>query len=123
LPQGYIQNAVPFHAYRDGVTAGRLAVTRGFALSDEDRLRRHVIERLMCDLHVDLAAAARLYGRPADHFAPELARLAGMARDGIVEIAGHTLTVPEPARPLLRLPAAVFDAYLPASGAAHAKAV
>jgi oxygen-independent coproporphyrinogen-3 oxidase len=123
LPQGYVQNAVPFHAYREAIAGGRLAVSRGIALSDEDRLRRHVIERLMCDLAVDLAAACRRYGRPEGHFGPELAHLADLARDGLVEIAGTTIRIPERARPLMRLPAAVFDAYLPSSAAAHAQAV
>ena len=123
LAQGYVQNAVPFHAYREAIAGGRLAVARGIALDDEDRLRRHVIERLMCDLTVDLAASCRRHGRSADHFGPELARLAGLARDGIVEVAGTTVHIPERARPLMRLPAAVFDAYLPTSGAVHAGAV
>jgi len=123
LPQGYVQNAVPFHAYREAIAGGRLAVARGIALDDEDRLRRHVIERLMCDLAVDLAAACRRYGRSAGHFGPELARLADLARDGIVEITATTVRIPEAARPLMRLPAAVFDAYLPTSSAAHAQAV
>lgn len=123
LPQGYVQNAVPFHGYRDAIAAGRLAVSRGFALSDEDRLRRHVIERLMCDLAVDLAAACRAFDRPASHFGPELASLAELAEAGLVVIDGSRLRIPEAARPLMRLTAAVFDAYLPGSRAAHAKAV
>ncbi len=123
LPQGYVQNAVPFHAYRDAVAGGRLAVTRGFALDDEDRLRRHVIERLMCDLQVDLAAACRQFGRTEDHFAAELDILSGMGQDGMVEVAGTTLRIPAAARPLMRVVAAVFDAYLPRSTAIHARAV
>lgn len=123
LPQGYVQNAVPLRSYRESIGAGRLATGRGFALGDEDRLRRAVIERLMCDLAVDLAAICRRHGRPAGHFAPELARLAELAQDGIVEIRGAELRIPEAARPFMRLVAAVFDAYLPLSSAAHAKAV
>jgi len=123
LPEGYVQNAVPFHTYGDAVAGGRLAVVRGFALHDEDRLRRHVIERLMCDLEVDLAAACRQFGRTEGHFAAELDILSGMAQDGMVDVAGTMVRIPAEARPLMRVVAAVFDAYLSQSGASHARAV
>lgn len=123
LSQGYVQNAVPLRSYGEAVTAGRLAAARGFAVSDEDRLRHHVIERLMCDLSVDLATACRRHGRSADHFVGELARLRGLESDGLVEIAGSKLRIPEAARPLMRLVAAAFDTYLSTAPAAHARAV
>jgi oxygen-independent coproporphyrinogen-3 oxidase len=123
LPQGYVQNAVPLRGYRETVAAGHLATARGFALSDEDRLRREVIERLMCDQAADLGALCRRHGRSAGHFAPELAGLAKMERDGIVDIDGLVVRIPQGARPLMRLVAAEFDAYLARSTAAHAKAV
>ena len=50
-----------------------------------------------------------------------------MAADGLVRVDGAVVTVPEDARPLMRAVAAVFDAYLPASGTApqarHSQAV
>ncbi|HUD53138.1 oxygen-independent coproporphyrinogen III oxidase, partial [Parvibaculum sp.] len=54
LPQGYVANEIAIERYKTLVRAGRLPVTRGIAISDDDRLRRHVIERLMCDMKVDL---------------------------------------------------------------------
>src|SRR5262249_27792827 len=50
LPQGYVQNAADSRTWAEGVAAGRLPIARGVALTEEDRLRRYVIERLMCDL-------------------------------------------------------------------------
>ena len=123
FPQGYVQNAVPIHAYRDSIARGQLPTARGFAISDEDRLRRHVIERLMCDLSVDVSEASRLFGRPADHFAPELSALGELETAGMVEVDGSTVRIPRDARPLMRVPAAVFDAYLQRTGASHAQAV
>ena len=123
LPQGYVQNAVPLHAWREAVENGRLATSRGFVLDDEDRLRRHVIERLMCDLSADLAAACGRYGRRMDHFAQELSALGELEREALVEISGGTVRLADAARPLMRVVAAVFDTYLSRSPAAHAKAV
>lgn len=123
LPEGYAQNAVPIHAWERAIAEGRLAVVRGIALTHEDRLRRAVIEWLMCDLAVDLAALCRRHGRPADHFAPELVALAPLAADGLVDIDGHRLCVAEPARPLVRVVAATFDQYLQVGETRHARAV
>lgn len=123
LPQGYVQNAVPFHSYRDAIKGRRLTVARGFQLEDEDRLRRHVIERLMCYLSVDLPEACKSYGRPPDHFEAELTALTELAADGMVEVTQGTVRIPDAARPLMRVVAAVFDAYLPRSSASHARSV
>ncbi len=112
LPDGYAQNASATTAYRDTIKAGRLATVRGRALSDEDRLRRDIIERLMCDLRVDLDRICAAHGRSADDLAVELFQLDELARDGLVERTGGTITVPESKRSFIRTVCAEFDAYL-----------
>ena len=103
---------------RRPVEAGNLATYRGIALTDEDRARRTVIERLMCDLAVDLDAAA-----PGHEFAAERAALAQLAADGIVSMDGARVTVTEAGRPLVRVVAAAFDTYLQKGRARHSSAV
>jgi len=112
LPQGYVQNAVPLGTYRDAISRGDLAVYRGIAVSPDDHLRRAIIERLMCDLEVDLAAVCAAHGNDPPRFDPELEALARMAEDGIVTISGHRIRVSEECRPLLRVVSAVFDRHL-----------
>ncbi|QDL91744.1 oxygen-independent coproporphyrinogen III oxidase [Paroceanicella profunda] len=125
LPQGYAQNAGETRAWTRGVDVGLPPVVRGVALTPEDRLRGAVIERLMCDLAVTPEALARRHGFAPEHFAPEMARLRELARDGLVHLgADGRVTIPPPMRPALRLVAAVFDAYLPQVGTLrHAAAV
>ena len=127
LPEGYVQNSPDYHTYEAAIAAGRPATARGLELSAEDRLRRDLIERLMCDLAVDLERVAARHGAAPDHFDAALAGLAGLAADGLVAVEGRRLTVPESARPLVRLVAAVFDPYLAPSqesGAAkHSRAI
>lgn len=123
LPAAYVQNQVPLPAWRDAISENRFAIDRGLVLDDEDRLRRAVIERLMCDLEVDLAASLAAFGRGMDHFAAEIELLDKLAADGIVERHGMIARVPEPARPLVRIAAAIFDQYLTAGEARHARAV
>ncbi|HCK84638.1 MAG TPA: oxygen-independent coproporphyrinogen III oxidase, partial [Hyphomonadaceae bacterium] len=54
LPQGYAQNESEVGAWRAAIHDGRFATRRGRALTDEDRRRRDVIMRLLCDFAVDL---------------------------------------------------------------------
>jgi oxygen-independent coproporphyrinogen-3 oxidase len=122
LPQGYVQNAVPLNLYGEAIESGRLPTARGIALAPEDRLRRAVIERLMCDLAVDLDAVTGAPGA-AGRFAAELAALRGMEAEGLVEIAGPRVTVTEAGRPLVRTVCATFDAYLDRGAARHSRAV
>lgn len=123
LPQGYVQNATPIGDYQDAIAAGRLATTRGRALAGDDRLRRAIIERLMCDLSVDVGAIAEAHGADPTSLDSALAALAAYEADGLAVRSGRHVTVPDSARPLVRLVAAAFDQYLTAGETRHAKAV
>jgi oxygen-independent coproporphyrinogen-3 oxidase len=123
LPQGYVQNAVPFHAYDESVAEGRLAVHRGIALAPEDRLRRDVIERLMCDLRADPANLARRHGLAEDTLAAEIESLGPMVDDGLAEIAGGIVRITESGRPFMRVIAAAFDGYFAGQPARHSRPV
>lgn len=124
LPQGYVQNAPPLSAYRKAVDAGGFPISKGLQLSDEDRLRGYVIERLMCDFAIDLnAALAKHPNAPTRDFRKELAKLAPLAEDGILTIKGAEIAITEDGRPFSRLVAAAFDAYLNIGEKRHSKAV
>ena len=123
LPQGYVQNITETGAYSRAVTEGHLPVARGYALAGEDRLRRAVIERLMCDLAVDLDAVARAHGYAPGHFAPELARCSQFVEDGLARVEGSLLTVPEAGRAALRVVASLFDQHLAPEGGQRRHAV
>jgi oxygen-independent coproporphyrinogen-3 oxidase len=123
LPQGYVQNHPDVPAWRKAVDAGELAVARGIALSDDDRLRRAIIERLMCDLEVDLDRVGAPFGKSAVDFAPEAWALRHLMAEGFVDFVGSRLIVPPEARAAVRLVASAFDTYLAGGKAVHAVAV
>ncbi len=123
LDEGYVQNAVPFGAYGKAIRDGALAVTRGIALSPDDRLRRAVIERLMCALAVDLAEVARKCGQAPADVSAELAALAPLQEDGLVALDGQRIAVTETGRPFVRAVCARFDRYLASGQARHSRAV
>jgi oxygen-independent coproporphyrinogen-3 oxidase len=118
LPQGFVQNAPDLAGYSRAVIAGKFPIVKGLALSADDRLRGALIERLMCDLELDLDA----FGGVA-RFAPELESLAPLAQEGLVSIDGAHIVVTERGRPYVRIAAAAFDAYLAKSQKRHSVAV
>jgi oxygen-independent coproporphyrinogen-3 oxidase len=122
LPQGFVQNAPDVGGYARAIADERLPTARGIAVTTEDRLRGRIIERLMCDFAVDLAALAGSQSDAPD-FTAELAELAPLADEGLVQLAGHTVTVTEAGRPFVRLVAAAFDTYLASGRARHSLAV
>ena len=123
LPHGYIQNAPTTVAYREAVLNGRLPIVRGVALSEDDRLRRTIIERLMCDFSVDLDEIASEFRWSASDFASEIRAIDELAEDGLVVRDGFTLTIPDEGRALVRNVCAVFDRYLESGAQRHSRAL
>ena len=123
LPQGFVQNEVVISAYSQAVAQGRLATARGYQLTDDDRLRAEIIERIMCDFAVDLAPICARHGSLADAMLQSAPRLKDLVSDGIVELEGSSLAVPRDSRFLVRSVAAAFDAHLDRSQRLHSRAV
>jgi oxygen-independent coproporphyrinogen-3 oxidase len=126
LPQGYVQNAPTAAAYEREIEEGRLATVRGVALTADDRLRRDVIERVMCDLEVDVEAVAVGQGAdPAPLVEAASAGLSKFVEDELASWDGRRVAVSEKGRPFVRSVAALFDAYLAEAGdkPRHSRAV
>jgi oxygen-independent coproporphyrinogen-3 oxidase len=123
LPDAYVQNTAKIADYGRRIQSGVLPIARGRRLSADDRLRRDVIERLMCEFRVDLDAIAAPHGLDAQYFAPELDRLKTLQRDGVVDIDGPVISIAEPYWPLVRTVASGFDAYLQPEEQRHARAI
>jgi oxygen-independent coproporphyrinogen-3 oxidase len=123
LPQGFVQNQSQEVLWRAAVSQGRLPVARGVAVTEEDRFRAEIIERLMCDGAVDLGRLCARHGRSVLALSPELERLKTFVADGLVRIDGARIEATERGRLLIRSIAAVFDTYFAADRGRHAKAI
>lgn len=109
----YAQNAKDLPGYAASIDAERLAIARGVRLTPDDRLRRDVITQLMCNLELRFDEFEAAYGiRFADAFEPELRRLRGFEKDGLVSLGARKLEVRIAGRMLVRNIAMVFDRYL-----------
>ena len=123
LPQGYVQNAPAVPLYCASVGKGRLPVARGIALSVDDRLRRQIIERLMCDLYADLDAICAEHGASPAQLGDWASALIELAARGAVSIDGARITIPPQWRAAARLVCAAFDSYLGTGQPRHSVAV
>jgi len=112
----YAQNAKTIDEYTEMLAKDKLPTARGVLLSPQDHLRRHVIQRLMCDFQLDLRALAAQHGVDAETtFGADLQRLGPLEDAGLVVRDGadglHLRVTPK-GRLLVRVVAMQFDAYL-----------
>ena len=110
LPAGFVQNATRIPDYQRHLSVERLPTARICPVTAEDTRRGAIIAQLMCDCRAEVG--------PLDCH-----RLDQLERDGLVRRNGAVVEVPDEARPLVRVVAAAFDAYLPESAARHVAAV
>ena len=114
----YAQNAHRLKDWGDKVSAGILPIERGAAMTDDDVMRRFVINRVMCLLRLDLREVRERFGDAAR--AAVEASLRGGVReledDGLVTFDGDVLRVTPLGQLLVRNVAMLFDAYLEREG-------
>jgi len=112
----FAQNHKKLSTYYERLDAGRFPIERGYGLSEDDRIRREVILRLMCNFNVDTAELGTRFGiRFDEYFADELTRLTGpggMVEQGFVEVTPNHLEVIGNGRLFVRNVCMEFDRYL-----------
>ena len=121
--EGFLQNVITTDVWGREVEAGRLPIARRLAVTAEDELRAAVIERLMCDLAVDVGALCRDRGFDPSTLDGQVRAAAALQADGLCEVDGRGIRIPAKASRVMRVVAACFDAGLPVSPARHARAV
>lgn len=124
LPQGIVQNHPASLTYQQAMqNTDSLPLARGVIRTNEDRFRWEIIERLMCDLSVDLQKVIRQYHQKASLLEEFLKKLQGLEADGFITVTNGVIQVTETGRPFLRNIAVVFDAYYCVAPNRHAQAI
>jgi oxygen-independent coproporphyrinogen III oxidase len=123
LPQGYVQNHAATAEYARRVCEDGLATARGVTLSDDDRMRALVIERLMCDFAFPADELCQRFGASAEPILLEAEALIEADRDSLIERDGPAFRLTPRGRPFVRSIAACFDVYLAEGNARHAPGV
>lgn len=113
IGDSFSQNPRDLPSWQIAIDEGRLPVFRGMQLTEDDQLRADLIQQLMCQGEVPVAALERRYGiRFNDYFADSIERLKPLEEDGLVRIEPGRITVTSQGRLLLRNIAMCFDRYL-----------
>jgi oxygen-independent coproporphyrinogen-3 oxidase len=112
----YAQNLKDIPTWQSVVAEGKLPIWRGVSLNTEDRLRRSVIESIMCHGEVKFREFESNYAIDFhDHFALELAGLEQLEKDGLIEMGDDEFKATPEGRLLLRAVAMTFDEYMQTS--------
>jgi oxygen-independent coproporphyrinogen-3 oxidase len=109
----YAQNYRDIPSWEKAVNDRGLATMRGYRLSQDDRIRREVISRLLCHTVIVKDEISSLFGIQFDeYFAPELLRLKTSQEDGLVVVNDKEIRTAWLGRIFIRNLAMVFDPYL-----------
>ena len=113
IQSAYAQNHRDIPSWQKAVAQRGLATMRGYKLSDEDRLRRAVISRLLCHTVVVKNEISREFGIDFDeYFAEELQRFEPFREDGLVFLGLGEIRATWLGRIFIRNLAMIFDPYL-----------
>jgi oxygen-independent coproporphyrinogen-3 oxidase len=113
IQNAYAQNHRELQSWEKAVAERGIATMRGYRLSQDDRLRRSVISRLLCHTVVIKDEISREFGIDFDeYFADELHRLEPSRKDGLVLLEPNEIRSTWLGRIFIRNLAMVFDPYL-----------
>ena len=113
IGDSFSQNPRDLPSWQIAIDDGRLPVFRGMRLDEDDCLRADLIQQLMCQGEVPVAALERRYAIDFDrYFAAALRKLKPLEADGLVRREPGRIRATTQGRLLLRNIAMCFDRYL-----------
>jgi oxygen-independent coproporphyrinogen-3 oxidase len=109
----FSQNPRDLPSWERAIDEGRLPVFRGLHMTEDDELRADLIQALMCQGEIPVAALERRYGIEFDRYVDgSLHALEPLEADGLVRREKGRILATSQGRLLLRNIAMCFDAYL-----------
>ncbi|MDH5425578.1 MAG: oxygen-independent coproporphyrinogen III oxidase [Gammaproteobacteria bacterium] len=109
----YSQNVKTLDEYYAAIQAQHLPIQKGITLTQDDMLRKHIIEQLMCNFRLDYAEISQQFNIEfSTYFSKELAALNNMHTDNLLELQENSLEINLLGRLLIRNICMVFDTYL-----------
>jgi oxygen-independent coproporphyrinogen III oxidase len=113
IGEAYAQNLREVPAYEARVAESGIATMRGYRLSEDDRIRRSVIGRLLCHAVIRKSDVEDDFAIDFDeYFAPELERLKEASDEGLITLTRDEISVTPLGRIFIRCVAMTFDRYL-----------
>jgi oxygen-independent coproporphyrinogen-3 oxidase len=109
----YTQNSSDLNDYQALLASDQLATKRGLLCNADDRVRRAVIQQLICHFTLEFATIENEFGiNFRDYFNDVWPLLEEMTEDGLITLDSAGIEVQPAGRLLVRSVCMVFDAYL-----------
>lgn len=109
----YYQNDKDLVGYYKAVEGQRAPTIRGIELSADDRIRRYVINRLMCDFRIDVKAVEKEFSISfKEYFKKALAKLQPLEQQGLLQVFEDMIEMTSLGELFCRNIASCFDAYM-----------
>ena len=109
----YFQNTCNLEAYTEWVSNGYFPITNGFKMSQDDFIRREIIENFLCQDGVNVEEIENRYDiNFKNYFEDELAVLDQFVEDEMLDRTEHELKVTELGKIFNRYICKVFDNFL-----------
>ena len=109
----YSQNDSDITSYQQTLGNGQLATRRGLHCNADDRLRRAVIQQLICHFELRFADIEQTHGVVfRDYFCALWPELEQLAADGLISLDAQGIEVRPAGRLLVRSLCMLFDRYL-----------
>jgi len=121
VQQGYYQNTADVKGYSAALDNEHLPIIKGIELREDDRVRRALIEHLMCYMKIDLEEFCHLHKISPAMFAPALQQLSELEQAGLVKVDNLTISTMPGAAQAVRLICAAFDSYLAPEKGKHSQ--
>ena len=110
----FCQNTTDISEYQNTLDGGTLPIRRGLVSNEDDRLRRAVIQQLICMFRLDFSEIEQEFGIVfREYFADIWPRLEEQAADGLIRLDDQRIDVTAAGRLLVRSVCMLFDRYLP----------
>ncbi|UUY07240.1 oxygen-independent coproporphyrinogen III oxidase [Pseudomonas sp. J452] len=109
----YCQNSSDLGNYQQSIDNDQLATLRGLQCNQDDRIRRAVIQQLICEFQLDFTTIEAQFNIDfRSYFAPLWPQLQQQARDGLIDLSDSGIDVRPAGRLLVRAVCMLFDRYL-----------
>ncbi|SFP31048.1 oxygen-independent coproporphyrinogen III oxidase [Pseudomonas borbori] len=116
----YCQNDSDLNQYQHTLTNGQLATRYGLHCNADDRVRRAVIQQLICHFSLNFAEIEHAHGiQFRAYFADIWPQLEQMALDDLVNLSAEGISVRPAGRLLVRSLCMLFDHYLDQGSRQH----
>lgn len=109
----YCQNSSDITIYQQTLDQGQLPTIRGLRCNEDDRIRRMIIQKLICDFELSFGAVEESFSIDfKSYFRDAWPSLEQMAVDGLIELTDRHLLIQPAGRLLVRSVCMLFDHYL-----------